>query len=178
MGTARASRTRATIVLLVAALYGCAGSSAVSPSATVHTSGAAIEVVPRHRTYRLTTALEAPEGYAKDASVPVVLGRVAQMVDGRMQLLGYQPANDGELVVRLAAGQRKVEAQPTGAMAAAGAPSTSATEGAIVVDLIEASSGRTLFHGLATDVLHGELTDAQIDEVTSRIMDAVPEAAW
>jgi hypothetical protein len=159
------------ITIALGLLIAACGSTS---SMTVTTSGD-VSSVAAYKTYSHATAKNAPEGYMREELRPELLERIRQEVDRQLQTKGYQPADNGELVVRISTGRRKVEDQPTGAAAAIGAPAETDEEGAIVIDIFEQSSQKQLFHGYAHDVIHGdEVKDAQVRAAVGKMLADVP----
>jgi hypothetical protein len=144
----------------------------------VHTTGADIASVGAYSTYTRTVAEDAPDGYARTAPPPDVVDEVRQDIDALLQQKGYKPAPDGALIVRVSTGTRIVMKEPTGTTAAAGAPATEQTEGALVIDIFERATGRQVFHGFARARIAGGRVDRdQIANAVSQILEPVPPSA-
>ena len=159
------------VVALVLGLGAC--NSASRPS-TVETTSASVTSIARHETYSVTVADHPPPGYEPTASLAEPLARLRRDVDTELQRRGYTPVNDGELVVRIAAGARTVAREPRGRNAAFGAPSTPSTESQLVVDVFDRASGTNVLHGVVPDVPPGEPRDERIAAAVSRIFASVP----
>ena len=144
----------------------------------VQTNSAAASNVARYRTYSHETADKAPRGYATTAMTAGTLDKVRADIDMEMQKRGYVHAETGgDLTVRISAGVRVVDDQPTGGAAQAGAPSDQDRIGALVVDIFDRENSGHLFHGYARDELHTDsATDAQIRSAVTKILAPLPAA--
>ena len=164
-----------TLVLLLVLVAAC-GSAASSMA--VKTTGAEVSTMAQHHTYSYAIAREAPQGYARGDLDPELLQAIQREVDAALKAKGYQRVEVGDLLVRISTGERTVEDAPTGLSAAIGAPSDFDTEGALVVDVLDPTTGELLFHGFARDVLRGDdMTAEQIERAVERILEPVPAAA-
>src|SRR6185295_16553666 len=115
---------RGSLLIAVMALgvtCGAACGGGPTGQMTVHTTGADVSTLSSHRTYTHETAANAPEGYSSRPLPPEFLDKTQREVDGEMAKRGYTRDENGELVVRISTGVRKVEEEPTGRMAKAGA---------------------------------------------------------
>ena len=169
-------RTLPVVVLLLLVTAACGASS--GSTMAVKTTGAEVSSLAHYRTYVHETAESPPEGFARGALRPVVLEKVRRDVDALLQAKGYVLDPGGELVVRISTGSRIVEDQPTGAAAIAGAPEKTEMEGALVIDIVERATDKTLFHGFARDVVPGgDVKDERVSQAVTRILQPIPVSA-
>lgn len=165
-----------TLVLSVAlGAAGCGSGSAVQAK----TTGADVASVGHHRTYSHETAETAPQGYQRGSLAPQVIAEARKDADAELQRKGYVLAENGELVVRMSSGRRVVEQEPSGSLAAAGAPADREDEGALVIDVLERSSGKVLSHGIARVALDENAVKPELvaDAVTKILAPLPPSTA-
>jgi hypothetical protein len=169
---------RAAIVGSVTALAisACAESLETSPHATVQTTGAETTNLASYRTYEHAADVATVTGWTGAPISTDTVETVWREVDAALEAKGYRAAPGGDLIVRLSTGQRRVERQPTGRVAAAGAPPSTVTEGSLGIEIVERSSQRVLFHGAATDEIHGPPSDARLKKAVGDILERVPVA--
>jgi hypothetical protein len=168
-------RSAALVLVLTIAAAGC--SRPAASAMAVKTSSAVVAGVAQHRTYSHEDSRFAPHGY-RAAFGPETVAKIRAQIDAEMQRRGYVLAGDGDLVVRLACGVRVASDTPTGAAAAAGAPSSEDTLGIIVVDIFERGGEGQLFHGYARDELRGAtMKEARIAEAVRKVLAPLPDAS-
>ena len=140
----------------------------------VKTNSAVVANAAQHRTYSHEEAPVAPAGYARTTLTPEVLDKVRRRIDVEMEKKGYVLVPSGDLVVRISAGVRTVEDQPTGASNAAGAPAEQDRLGALVIDIFDRENEGHLFHGFARDEVHGDANEEQINRAVMQILEPLP----
>lgn len=143
----------------------------------VRTSGADLSEIAARKTYTHATADTAPSGYATSKATPQAITKIREEVDASLRTRGYVPAEPGaaQLVVRISAGTREVTDVPTGAAARAGASITTDTERGIVVDVLDASSEKILFHGYARyDADETTADPEKIHEAVTKLLADLP----
>lgn len=164
----------ATLFLVTAAITGCA-----SPPPHVETSSASPAGIALRKSFVIEVSDTPPPGYTPAARSRDVLDMARPKVEAELTRKGYVAKAGGEadMIVRLSAGMRTVVDQPSGRVAAEGAPADVDEISTLALTIVDRKSSETLFSGTAKKEIHRQtVKDADVAYAVTQILEPVPAA--
>lgn len=138
-----------SIVMLFGVCFVTLTTVACAPKPIVKTGGSAPAAVANRKTFSFGTVEARMNGFVEGEATAEVVERAKAEVSTELRAKGYVEAKtgEGELVVYVAAGTRKVLEDRSPAAMRNGASQTTSVERGIAVDIMEKGSTTPLFHG-------------------------------
>jgi hypothetical protein len=169
------ARSGVSAIAIVTAL--AAVTAACGNKVQVKTTSADVSSIARNRTYAHDPADGTPPGSSDPARAQQLLETARKQIDGELQRKGYALAAPGEadMIVRVTSAVRQVVDEPTGAMAAAGAPGELDTVGSLSIEIVERASRESLFRGVAKKEIHTRrVAENEVAAAVTEILEKVP----